>query len=399
MTRRELEQATVQLCSDLIRAKSCSGEEAEAAAVVRGAMQRLGYDEIVTDRLGNVIGCLHGSRSGPKVLLDGHIDTVPVEDAARWSFDPFGGEITDERVLGRGATDMKGAVAAMICGAAYFAQGRDFAGDIYVAGVVYEELFEGVASREISRRVRPDYVIIGEATNLNLKIGQRGRGELVVETFGQPAHSANPEKGVNAVRLMRRLLEAMDMLPVQEHPALGRGIRVLTDIISAPYPGASVVPERCTATFDCRLLTGDTPESVLAPVQTLIDRLHDADSDFRAAVRFRSQTLRCYTGGEISAERFFPAWEFPADAPFVQAAFAAIAPLAPKMTYYSFCTNGSHYAGEAGIPTVGFGPSIESLAHTVDEYVTIEQLEKSAWGYSALCSALTELGTPKEAVQ
>ena len=77
MTRRELEQATVQLCSDLIRAKSCSGEEAEAAAVVRGAMQRLGYDEIVTDRLGNVIGCLHGSRSGPKVLLDGHIDTVP----------------------------------------------------------------------------------------------------------------------------------------------------------------------------------------------------------------------------------------------------------------------------------------------------------------------------------
>ncbi len=395
MTRKELEQATVRLCSDLIRAKSYSGKEAEAAAVVRQAMERLGYDEIITDRLGNVIGCLHGKRSGPKILLDGHIDTVPVEDASKWSFDPFGGEITADCVLGRGATDMKGAVAAMICGAAYFAQDRDFAGDVYVAGVVYEELFEGVAPREISRRVQPDYVVIGEATELNLKIGQRGRGELVVETFGKPAHSANPEKGVNAVRLMRRLLDAMDTIPVREHPALGKGIRELTDIISAPYPGASVVPERCAATFDCRLLTGDTPESVLAPVQALIVQLQAADPDFRAAARFRSQSLRCYTGDEISAERFFPAWEYPADAPFVRAAFAAIAPLAPKLTYYSFCTNGSHYAGEAGIPTVGFGPSIESLAHTVDEYVTIDQLEKSAWGYSSLCRALSELGKPE----
>lgn len=392
MTRTELNESTVRLCSDLIRAKSCSGEEAEVAAVVRAAMERLGYDEILTDRLGNVIGCLHGNRVGPRILLDGHIDTVPVEEPERWSFDPFGGEITADRVLGRGATDMKGAVAAMICGAAYFAQDRDFAGDVYVAGVVYEELFEGVAPREISRRVQPDYVVIGEATNLNLKIGQRGRGELVLETVGKPAHSANPEKGVNAVRLMRRLLDAMDTLPVREHPALGRGIRELTDIISAPYPGASVVPERCTATFDCRLLTGDTPQSVLAPIRSLIEHLQAQDADFRASARFRSQTLRCYTGNDISAERFFPAWEFSPDEPFVRAAFSALSPLKPELTYYSFCTNGSHYAGEKGIPTVGFGPSIEALAHTVDEYVTIEQLEKSAWGYGELCRALSRLG-------
>ena len=396
MTRTELYDAAVQLCSDLIRAKSCSGEEAEAAAVVRTAMERLGYDEIVTDRLGNVIGCFHGKRSGPRILLDGHIDTVPVEEPERWSFDPFGGEITADRVLGRGATDMKGAVAAMVCGAAYFAQNRDFAGDIYVAGVVYEELFEGVAPREISAYVRPDYVVIGEATELNLKIGQRGRGELVLETVGKPAHSANPEKGVNAVRLMQRLLRETEALPVRELPTLGKGIREVTDIISAPYPGASVLPERCTATFDCRLLTGDTPESVLAPIQALIDRLHAENPDFRASAYFRSQTMRCYTGNDISAMRFFPAWEFPPDAPFVRAAFDALAPLSPRLTYYSFCTNGSHYAGEKGIPTVGFGPSIEALAHTVDEYVTIDQLKKSAWGYGELCRALSGLAASEE---
>lgn len=384
--------AVIRLCSALIRAESISGHEKQVAQVARTAMERLGYDEIMTDRLGNVIGVLRGNRPGAHILLDGHIDTVPVETPQHWSFDPFGGEITRTRVLGRGASDMKGAVAAMICGAAKFAQGRNFAGEIYVACVVYEELFEGVACREITKNVCPDCVIIGEATNCDLKIGQRGRGELVVETFGKPAHSANPEKGINAVGQMRKLLDALERLPVNDHPRLGRGIRELTDIISAPYPGSSVVPERCTATFDCRLLTGDTQESVLSPVLACIERLHADDPDFRATAHFCTQSMRCYTGETISSVRFFPAWEFSEDAPFVRAAQNALAPLASKTTYYSFCTNGSHYAGEAGIPTLGFGPSHEELAHTVDEYIEIEQLERSAWGYAELCRALSTEG-------
>ena len=106
---------------------------------------------------------------------------------------------------------MKGAVAAFTTAAGFFAadRGRDFAGEIWVAGVVHEECFEGVAAREISACVKPDYVIIGEASQLNIKIGQRGRGEIVVETFGVPAHSANPEKGVNAVYAMCRVVEAL----------------------------------------------------------------------------------------------------------------------------------------------------------------------------------------------
>nr|SUY25295.1 peptidase [Clostridioides difficile] len=93
---------------------------------------------------------------------------------------------------------MKGQYTAMMSAVAYFAKdtNRDFAGELYVAGVVHEEIFEGVSAREISKAVQPDYVVIGESSELNLKIGQRGRGEIVVETFGKPAHSANPEKGV-----------------------------------------------------------------------------------------------------------------------------------------------------------------------------------------------------------
>lgn len=395
MTLEELHSNVVALCSKLIRAQSCSGEEGGAAGAVRSAMHQLGYDEITVDVYGNVIGCIHGSLPGPRILLDGHIDTVPVQEPERWSFDPFGGEIRADRVCGRGASDMKGAVAAMICAAAAYAEncGRRFHGDLYVAGVVYEEMYEGVAARKIGELVNPNYVIIGEASNLNLKIGQRGRAEIVVETIGRPAHSANPEKGVNAVKSMMRLLEALEDDVPEEQPDLGRGILELTDIISAPYPGASVVPERCTATFDRRLLAGETPQSVLAPVQKHIDALSARDPAFKAKAYFRSETRTCYTGSRIFAERFFPAWRFRPDEDFVEKTHAALKTIDGDcaLTYYSFCTNGSHYAGERGIRTLGYGPSQEHLAHTVDEYILIEQLEKCAEGYMKIIEVLSNM--------
>lgn len=393
MTTQELHRKTTELCSRLIRAQSYSGEESQVAQVLQNAMAGLGYDEITVDVHGNVIGMLRGNRPGRRLLLDGHIDTVPVQERERWSFDPFGGEITDDRVCGRGASDMKGAVAAMTVAAAAYAEGcnRDFPGEIYVAGVVYEELFEGIASRKISEFVQPDYVIIGESTHLNLNIGQRGRAELVAETIGKPAHSANPEKGVNAVKKMMKLLAALESYVPREQEGLGKAIMELTDIISQPYPGSSVLPQRCIATFDRRLLVGDTPESVLEPLQQAIAAVSAEDSDFCAKAYVREKTMRCYTGGEIAAQRFFPAWMYRREDAFVQACYEALCEvegMQPEISAYSFCTNGSHYAGEKGIQTVGFGPSLESLAHTVDEYVLIDQLNKSAEGYRKLIDAL-----------
>ena len=142
-------------------------------------------------------------------------------------------------------------------------------------------------------RKRPDYVIIGEATNLALKIGQRGRGEIVLETIGKPAHSANPEKGINAVKKMMKLVAALEDIVPDEQPNLGKGIMELTDIVSAPFPGASVVPERCIATLDRRLLVGDTKDSVLDPIRQRIDLLSSQDPQFHAKVYFRSETKLC----------------------------------------------------------------------------------------------------------
>ena len=389
---KEREEQVISLCQKLIQQKSYSGEESGVVGVLSENMKQMGFDEVTVDKYGNIIGCIKGNRPGKKVLFDGHIDTVPVTEEAEWLYPPFAAEIHDGKIYGRGTSDMKGAVAAMTCAASNYAKdtGKDFAGEIYVAGVVHEECFEGVAAREISKNVRPDYVVIGEASQLNLKIGQRGRAEIVIETFGKPCHSANPEKGINAVYKMAKVIEAIRTLVPTYHPVLGDGILELTDIKSAPYPGASVVPEYCRATYDRRLLVGETKESVLEPINGLLEKLMAEDPELKVQASHAVGRERCHTGNEIEGERFFPGWLYDKDDDFVQAVYTKLTEkgFTPEITQYNFCTNGSHYAGEAKIKTFGLGPSRENLAHTLNEYVEIEQLTKVTECYYGVMEAL-----------
>jgi putative selenium metabolism hydrolase len=392
MLTAEREQQVISLCQALIQTQSYSGQEDHVVERMKQAFADLRYDEVIVDVYGNVLGRIKGKHAGRSILLDGHIDTVPVPNESKWKHEPFGGELVDGKIYGRGTSDMKGAVSAMITAAAYFATdtARDFAGEIYVSGVVHEECFEGIAAREISKRIKPDYVVIGEASELNLKRGQRGRAEVVVETFGKPAHSANPRAGINAVYKMAELIREISKLDAPTHEILGEGILELTDIKSSPYPGASVVPEYCRATYDRRLLVGETKESVLKPLLALISEIKSRDPQFEAKVHFATDVQKCYTGSEIGGERFFPGWVFDDGDEFVKAALTGLrsAGLKPEVTQYSFCTNGSHYAGEAGIKTIGFGPSRENLAHTIDEYVEVDQLVKSCAGYYGILQAV-----------
>ena len=392
MLEQKRKDDVVQLCQKLIQARSYSGEEDNVVKELQNALKAKSFDEITVDKYGNIIGCIKGNRRGKKILFDGHIDTVPVTNENEWKYPPFAAEIHDGKIYGRGTSDMKGAVAAFVCAAANFAEdtGRDFPGEIYIAGVVHEECFEGVAAREISKKISPDYVVIGEASKLNLKIGQRGRAEIVVETFGVPAHSANPEKGINAVYKMSKVIDAIRTLKPTNHPVLGDGILELTDIKSSPYPGASVVPEYCRVTYDRRLLVGETKESVIAPIQELLDKLRAEDGELKVEVSYAIGKEKCYTGEEITGERFFPGWLYDREEAFIQDTYNMLKDkgFTPEITQYNFCTNGSHYAGEAKIKTFGLGPSKENLAHTVNEYIEINQLTKVVECYQTVMEAL-----------
>jgi putative selenium metabolism hydrolase len=369
--------ALVSFTRRLVATESPSGQEGAVAALVREEMERLGYS-VEVDALGNVVGTL-GDGDGPCVLLDAHMDTVGVTDRAAWSADPAG-ELRDGKLYGRGSVDMKGPLAAVVHGAATAAA----RGRVVVSASIAEEMIEGYATVEIARRVRPDVAVICEPSHRTVVVGQRGRAELIEEVEGRPSHSSMPDLGVNAVEAMADVLVAARGLELPEHPALGPAILVVTDVISRPFPALSVLPDRCTATFDRRTLPGEAEDDVLGQLREAAEAAV-ARHGARVAVTIGLDRFDAYTGTPVEAPNFAPAWYTGADAPVARAALRAVG---GEPGHWLFCTNGSGTAA-LGIPTVGFGPGDETLAHRVDEHIELAELEAGARDYAALVEALT----------
>jgi putative selenium metabolism hydrolase len=366
---------------NLVQTPSLSGAEGAVAALVEAELRRLGY-AVEVDSLGNVIGTLDAG-PGRCVLFDAHMDTVGVTDPSAWSVDP-GGELRDGRLYGRGAMDMKGPLAAIIHGAA---AAELSGGRVVVSASIAEEMIEGFATVAVAERVRPDVAVICEATRRRVAVGQRGRAELIVEVQGKPTHSSRPDLGVNAVEAMADVLRAARAIELPAHPALGPAILVPTDIVSRPFPALSVVPDQCTVTFDRRTLPGEREEEVVAQLR---EAAEGAVSPHGATVTVTIGLDRfdSYSGAPVEAPNFAPAWYVGPDEPPASTALAA---LGAEPTHWSFCTNGSGTAA-LGIPTIGYGPGDETLAHRVDEYLELAELEAGARDYAQLAAALTADG-------
>jgi len=391
------ESGLIAFTQELVRHKTLSGQEEPAARAVLERMRLLGFDEAWADAYGSVVGVVRGTRSGAgrRILLDAHIDTVDVSSPEKWTHAPFGGELVDGRIYGRGASDLKGSVAAMVYAAAsLILEKARLAGEVVISASVVEEIIEGAALGKIVDRVHPDWVVIGEATNLNVNRGQRGRGEVALMTVGRPAHSSNPGVGVNAARKMVRLLPEIDRIPLPRSEFLGPAILEMTDIISTPFPGYSVIPDRCQVTLDRRLLVGETEEDVLAPIREVIERMRATDPDLIAEVQIAVSDLATFTGEALKFKKMAPAWEIPESSPLVQGALGALRRIGlnPAVGRYAFCTNGSYSAGVAGIPTIGFGPSREDQAHVIEECVEVEQLVSAARGFAAIAREMLGAG-------
>jgi putative selenium metabolism hydrolase len=367
----------------LLRCPSPAGDEQGVVELILAEMGRLGFDQAWADANGSAVGVIAGRRPGPTLLLDGHCDTVGIAPGIPWSRDPFGGEVAGGALWGRGAADMKAALAAMIHAAARADRSR-LAGRIVVSATVMEENLEGAALKTVMDAVHPAAVVIGEATGLRLNRGGRGRAEIHLETIGRPAHSSTPHVGRNAVHDMRRVLDIVEALALPADPFLGPAILALTDIISDPYPAYSVIPSRCRVTYDRRLLPGETAAGVLTAI-TAAPEL--AGIALRATIAQGEH--RTYTGAVLRGAKFLPAWVFAEDHPFVLAARRGLhaGGLEAAFSAYRFCTNAAYSAGVAAVPTVGFGPGREEDAHVVDERIDIADLLAAERGYRGIIEA------------
>ncbi len=379
----------ITFTQELVRSPSLSGQEQGVAACVEAEMRRLGFDRVEVDAYGSVIGVIEGAAAGPTLLFDAHTDTVGISPGVPWQHAPHGAEIDDSDVAGgalygRGSADMKGALGAMVHAAGALDRSR-LRGRVVVSASTMEEVLEGVALRAVMEREPPDFVVIGESTNLNLVRGGRGRAEIHLRTIGRPAHSSSPQLGRNAVLDMMRVIAAIDALPLPEHPLLGPAVLALTDIVSDPYPGNSVIPSLCRATYDRRLLAGESAEAVLGAITGL-----PGLGDIRLEAEIGQVEYTTYTGAKLSAYKFFPAWLIEEEHPLVQKALAGLqaSGLSPSLGAYRFCTNAAWSAGVAGVPTIGFGPATEADAHVIDERLALRDLIAAAQGYRAISVAL-----------
>jgi putative selenium metabolism hydrolase len=377
----------------LIRLPSESGDEGPVVDRVLEEMRVLGFDEVWRDATGNAVGIINGAHPGPTILLDAHCDTVGIAPGVPWQHEPFGGTIEGDLLFGRGAMDMKGALAAMVFGAAAVERAH-LAGRVAVTASVMEENLEGAALKPVVESVGAAYVVIGEATDLNLARGGRGRAEIHLETVGRPAHSSTPHLGRNAVHDMRRVIEIVEGLPLPApDPLLGPGVLALTDIISEPYPGYSVIPSRCRVTYDRRLLAGEREADLLDALTGAVAAAVSAQpalAGLELHATIAQGEHHTYTGAILRGAKFLPAWLLPESDPFVQAAYRGLqsAGLHPRFGAYGFCTNAAYSAGQAGIPTVGFGPGREEHAHIIDERVSVSALRAAARGYQGIVEAM-----------
>jgi len=374
-----------QFAQRLIRTRSLSGEEGALATLLVDEMRRVGLEDVRTDRIGNVIGRI-GSGEHPLLMLEGHMDTVGCGDPSAWEYDPFEARIVDGVLHGLGAVDMKGALAAMVYGAAALRNSATrMKGTLYVVGVVQEEPCEGSAVRVLVEEegIRPDYVIIGEATNLQLSRGQRGRLELRITANGKAAHASAPERGKNAIYEATRILVGIElMLPQMEVDSfLGKASLSVTQIESSSA-SRNAVPDRCVMHLDRRLTAGETEAKAVAELKNLIARV-SAD----AVVEVTEHHARSYTGYEFRARQYLPCWTLQESHPLVLHCARAIERslrYRPKVGRWDFSTDGVYTAGVAGIPTVGIGPGEEKYAHTRNEQVKVQHLLDAARVYAQL---------------
>ena len=388
---RQDQQNLITFLQDLVAIPSFSGDERMVAERLKQEMERLGFDKVWTDRVGNVVGRI-GPGQGPRLLFDAHMDTVGVGDPKTWSRDPFGAEIENGVLYGRGACDMKGALASMVYGAALLKQsGLPLAGDLYVVGVVQEEPCEGCAVRFLIEEegIRPDWVVLGEPSNLQVSRGHRGRLELCVTVRGRAAHASMPQYGDNAIYNAARLIFALDLMATSlpEDAFLGKGTLAVTQIYNTGG-SRNAIPDSCTLTIDRRLTLGETEGKALAEIQSIMIR-----EGVRAEIGVTEYHFSSYTGFEHKMPQRYPAWVLPEDHPLVQAvAWAArqVTGERPTIGRYNFSTDGAYTMGVAGIPTVGFGPGEESQAHAADEHIRLADCITAAHVYAQLAANLLQ---------
>jgi acetylornithine deacetylase/succinyl-diaminopimelate desuccinylase family protein len=389
-TDRVDRDAIVALASELIAIPSSSGEEREIMEFVTGwcAGRGLRHQAFAKDpNRPNIVISIGDPAAGPTIAMNGHLDTVPVSDPDAWESDPFAPTVSPDgtMLIGRGAVDMKSAVAVMMT-VVDGLQGADLQGCLQ-AHVVSDEETSGLYGTvhllgEIAagRLNRPTYCLIGEKSDLKVRNAERGIFNFAVTFHGRASHTAAARAtGINAIAKAAKGVLALEKEIDRFHPAIGKPV-ISVNTIHAGV-AHNVVPGECTITVDRRLIPGETRDTAMAEVQEAFAAIAAEDPDFR------------FTIVEDPDNNYIPANITEETSPLVQTVQESVRDVTGEAPEYfvawAGATDGRFYR-QAGIDTVGFGPGGRN-AHGANEAVVIDDLVTQAKVYTE--TAIRLLGT------
>ena len=402
----EKKEEYLDFLKKILSFRSLPCEEKEVAEAFLEAMKKIdNLDEAFIDEAGNVVGVIRGTGEGPNVLLNGHMDVVPEGNLELWEpCKPYEPTIEDGKLIARGVADMKGGLVAQFYAfkeiAAYLKKsGKKLSGDLIFTGVVQEEPAEMFGMEHLFEHTMPeknlkcDIVYISEPAGDTVTIGQRGKIELVVKTFGKAVHSSVPKCGINALELMNPVLHAIfkgDGINLDPDPCLGEVSITVTNCTVKPGGNLSTVPDECEIAVDRRFSTSLSEADLLKEFEDIFAKVKKEYPEFRGSVEPRYFEECSYTGLKKRVKKWHPAWKVERDNPFVQLTFQALERVGqhPKEGYSQAGTDGSMSCAIHSVPTIIYSGIDGSMAHQEKEAVPIEQLYGAYEGYMAI---LTEL--------
>lgn len=351
----------------LVRVPSVTGQEGQLARTIARYCERAGLSvalpEVVPGRP-NVVA-RWGTGRRPVLLLTGHMDTVPAGEG--WTRDPFGAEVCEGRLYGRGACDMKAGLAAMLAALIDLrASGQEPRGDVVFAAVVGEEEDSAGTLALLEQGIDADRALLAEPTGLELVRSNRGLVNYTLTIAGEAAHASSPQLGRNAIvaaaHVVTELEQLAERLAAGPHPAFGPPNLTVGTIRGGTRP--YVVPDRCVLEVDRRVNPGETAASVLAETEEVLSRVRERIPWLEASFELGSEYLP---------------FELAAGHPLVVQTLAAMqdAGLERRVGPWRAASDAGFFAVRAGIPCVLFGPGDTAQAHRPDEYVEIDQVESA----------------------
>jgi putative selenium metabolism hydrolase len=380
---KKYEKKMIKFMRDLIAIPGESCKEKEVVLRIKEEMTKTGFDEVIIDKMGNVIGRVG---NGKKIIaMDAHIDTVGIGSRDEWKWDPYKGKMEKGIIYGRGASDQRASMISMVY-AAKIIKDLKLTGDytLYVVGSVQEEDCDGLCWQYIINEVgiKPDCVIITEPTNLNIYRGHRGRMEMSVLTEGVSCHGSAPDRGKNAIYMMSKIVNEIEKLNdnLKVDPFIGKGTIAVT-YIDCKTPSLCAVPNECYIHLDRRLTKGETKASAVKEVKEAIKKAGVK----KAKVNVLKYDTPSYTGLVYPTEKYYPTWVLEENHNLCKKAvetYKDIFGKKPKIDKWTFSTNGVATMGMFKVPSIGFGPANEIYAHTVNDQVPVDHIVKAAAYYA-----------------